>query len=603
MLTPLLTRWVRPRLAPLALGLFLAPLGAVLVGQGAPEPVRGQAASIAATGDTAATWGQRIQAMERTGGLRLRSSVEDTMLEGRVHDRFDQYAGEARIFGAQLVRQRSAAGVESVFGNVYPEDLGISTTPTLSAEDAVARVVAIAGREPIASRLPELVVLPREDGTFRLTWLSRVRTSDDMVALFVDAKTGEEVWRYTLIHRQSAVGTGTGVLGDRKKLSTRQASSVFLADDALRPPTLITYDLKGNYQRVLDILDGVINPAQSDIATDTDNTWTDGANVDAHAYIGFTYDYYFQRFGRRGLDGNNRAIRSIVHPAPREDPLSLPAFVIDNFLLNAFWCGECGQPGQGYMVFGEGIPTRFSLNGQNINYFAAGFDVVAHELSHAVTEFTSSLIYQNESGALNESFSDIMGTGAEFYVRSTGRSDRAADYLIGEDIVTPARPGALDGHPLDVRSALVRRSGSLRDSLHGPRRQRRRAHQLGDLEPRVLPGHRGRHQPHLGPRRHRRRRRQPRADRAHLLSRLHQLPDAERHLRPGPPGDAARRVGAVRRFQRGVPRGAAGVDRGGGQLMRLAAARRPACSRRARRRRRSPRRPGHRPPPRRRPSA
>ena len=444
-MTPLLTRWVRPRLAPLAFGLFLAPLGAVLAGQGAQEPVRGQAASIAATGDTAATWGQRIQAMERTGGLRLRSSVEDTMLEGRVHDRFDQYAGEARIFGAQLVRQRSAAGVESVFGNVYPEHLGISTTPTLSAQDAFARVVAIAGREPIASRLPELVVLPREDGTFRLTWLSRVRTSDDMVALFVDAKTGEEVWRYTLIHRQSAVGTGTGVLGDRKKLSTRQASSVFLADDALRPPTLITYDLKGNYSRVLEILDGVTNPAQSDIATDTDNTWTDGANVDAHAYIGFTYDYYFQRFGRRGVDGNNRAIRSIVHPAPREDPLSLPDFVIDNFLLNAFWCGECGQPGQGYMVFGEGIPTRFSLNGQNYNYFAAGFDVVAHELSHAVTEFTSSLIYQNESGALNESFSDIMGTGAEYYVRSTGRSDRAADYLIGEDIVTPARPGALTG--------------------------------------------------------------------------------------------------------------------------------------------------------------
>jgi bacillolysin len=445
MLTLHFTRWVRPRLAPLALGLFLAPLGAVLVGQGAQDPARGRAAAIAATGDTAATWGQRIQAMERTGGLRLRSSVEDTMLEGRVHDRFDQYAGEARIFGAQLVRQRSAAGVESVFGNLYPEDLGISTTPTLSAEDAVARVVAIAGRQPIAGRLPELVVLPREDGTFRLTWLSRVRTSNDMVALFVDATTGEEVWRYTLIHRQSAVGTGTGVLGDRKKLSTRQASSVFLADDALRPPTLITYDLKGNYSRVLEILDGVTNPAQSDVATDTDNTWTDGANVDAHAYVGFTYDYYFQRFGRRGLDGNNRAIRSIVHPASREDPLSLPDFIVDNFLLNAFWCGECGQPGQGYMVFGEGLPTRFTLGGQNFNYFAAGFDVVAHELTHAVTEFTSSLIYQNESGALNESFSDIMGTSAEFYVRSTGRSDRATDYLIGEDIVTPARAGALTG--------------------------------------------------------------------------------------------------------------------------------------------------------------
>jgi bacillolysin len=444
MLKPSLAGWVRPRLAPLALGSFLA-LGAVLVGQGAPEPVRGRASAIAAAGDTAASWGARIESMERIGALRLRSSVEDTMLEGRVHDRFDQYVGGVRIFGAQLIRQRSAAGVESVFGSVYPDDLAISTTAALSADDVVARVTALAGRGPIGSRQPELVVLPREDGTFTLTWLTRVRLEKDMVALFLDAQTGAEVWRYSLIHRQSAVGTGTGVLGDRKKLSTRQASSVFLADDALRPPTLITYDLKGNFTRVLQILDGDINPAQSDIASDTDNTWTDGPNVDAHAYIGFTYDYFFQRFGRRGLDGNNRAIRAIVHPAPREDPLGLPEFVLDNFLLNAFWCGECGQPGQGYMVFGEGLPTRFSLGGQNFNFWSGGYDVVAHELTHAVTEFTSNLIYQNESGALNEAFSDIMGTSAEFHARATGRSDRAADYLIGEDVVTPARAGALTG--------------------------------------------------------------------------------------------------------------------------------------------------------------
>ena len=48
---------------------------------------------------------------------------------------------------------------------------------------------------------------------------------------------------------------------------------------------------------------------QGDIAADSDNTSTDGPAVDAHAYVGFTYDYFFQRFGRRGLDNNNRPIR------------------------------------------------------------------------------------------------------------------------------------------------------------------------------------------------------------------------------------------------------------------------------------------------------
>ena len=201
---------------------------------------------------------------------------------------------------------------------------------------------------------------------------------------------------------------------------------------------LITYDLKGNFQRVFDILDGITNPAQSDVATDSDNTWTDGASVDAHAYIGFTYDFYFQRFGRHGLDGNNRAIRSIVHPAPREDPLSLPPDVIDNFLLNAFWCGDCGTPAQrGYMVFGEGLSTRFVLStGQFVNYFSAGFDVVAHELSHGVTEFTSGLIYLNESGALNEAFSDMNALALETAIEKAGiaartMSEAAADGVIG----------------------------------------------------------------------------------------------------------------------------------------------------------------------------
>ena len=203
------------------------------------------------------------------------------------------------------------------------------------------------------------------------------------------------------------------------------------------------------------------------------------------------------------------------------------------------------------MVFGEGLPTRFSLGGQNYNFLSGGFDVVAHELTHA-----------RHRVHLEPDLPERVGRAERVVLRHHGHQRRVlrpqhaaaaiapADYLIGEDIVTPARAGAPDRPPLDVRSALVRRPRPLLDPLHRSGGQRRRAHQLGHPQPRLLPGHRGRHQPHLGPGRHRRRRRQPRADRAHLLSRLHQLPDAERHVRAGPPGDAARRVRAVRRRQR-----------------------------------------------------
>ena len=68
---------------------------------------------------------------------------------------------------------------------------------------------------------------------------------------------------------------------------------------------------------------------------------------------------------------------------------------------------------------------------------SGAIDVVAHELTHGVTEYTSNLIYRNESGALNEAFSDIMGTSVEFFFQPAGTGELKADYLVGEDVVTP----------------------------------------------------------------------------------------------------------------------------------------------------------------------
>ena len=67
---------------------------------------------------------------------------------------------------------------------------------------------------------------------------------------------------------------------------------------------------------------------------------------------------------------------------------------------------------------------------------AAALDVIAHEFTHGVTQFTSNLVYANESGALNESFSDIMGTAVEFHWQAAGTGFCLADYYIGEDIFT-----------------------------------------------------------------------------------------------------------------------------------------------------------------------
>jgi thermolysin len=72
----------------------------------------------------------------------------------------------------------------------------------------------------------------------------------------------------------------------------------------------------------------------SDYASDSDNRWTDPAVVDAHVHSGWTYDYFFKRFGRLGLDDRNLPIINIVHPAAFNDVFVYGDVVLD-YLINA----------------------------------------------------------------------------------------------------------------------------------------------------------------------------------------------------------------------------------------------------------------------------
>jgi thermolysin len=249
---------------------------------------------------------------------------------------------------------------------------------------------------------------------------------------FIDARTGEVVLEYSDLKTEATVGRGVGVLGDVKKMSTSSLAGSFVTRDALRPPSINTYDMKGDVYRVVDFLNYYLDLDASDLANDSDNDWTDGPAVDAHAHAGWTYDYYHRRFGRRGLDNNNLRMQSLVHPVHRDDVWFHPDWIVGLFYINAFYAGD------GVMVYGEGLPPGlFLTTGQEVSYFSAGLDVVAHELSHGVTDFSSQLIYQGESGALNEAFSDIMAVGVEFLYQPPGGGPGQADYLIGEDIITP----------------------------------------------------------------------------------------------------------------------------------------------------------------------
>jgi vibriolysin len=129
----------------------------------------------------------------------------------------------------------------------------------------------------------------------------------------------------------------------------------------------------------------------------------------AHDSAGLTYDFYFNSFGRDSYDGKGTKITSTVH--------------YDKDYVNAFWDGT-------QMVYGDG---------NNVDATALTvLDVVGHELTHAVTETSSGLIYKGESGALNEAMSDIFGASIEAY-RDGAVTENT--WKIGEECWTPGTAG------------------------------------------------------------------------------------------------------------------------------------------------------------------
>jgi Zn-dependent metalloprotease len=131
----------------------------------------------------------------------------------------------------------------------------------------------------------------------------------------------------------------------------------------------------------------------------------------AYDGAGDTYDLYKEIFGRDSIDGSGMQLISSVH--------------FDQGFNNAFWNGE-------QMVYGDG-------DGRLFIGFTSAVDVIGHELTHGVTQDTAGLEYERQSGALNESFSDVFGSLVK--QRTLGQAADQADWLIGEGILGAALPG------------------------------------------------------------------------------------------------------------------------------------------------------------------
>jgi thermolysin len=432
---------------------FLLPLvvaASLITSIGAQTPRGARAVSLSATSTNLERLRQSddaINRMLREGRLERQARVFDTMASGADHQRLQQRHDGVPIWASTITLQQRSGVPISSFGDVYDGLDGLDTTPALTAADARARAAAYAGVELGPSVPATLYVLARDGAPPRLAYTVRaVKASLLSFLYFIDAQTGALLEERMDTRLQTpAVGIGAGVIPGNKKVSASAIGGQFVLADLLRPQQIQTFDMRGDVDAVLAVLNGTRMLTTSDLGSDSDNRWTDPALVDAHVYSGWTYDYLFKRFNRLGLDGVDLPVINIVHPARREDVFELVGRV-PQFFANA------GYFGGGIQVYGDGLPEGVVLDvtGQSVDFLSGALDIVAHEVAHGLTEH---LEYLNEPGALTETFSDVIGTGVEFFFQQAGNGVGRAEYDIGEDVVSfgairsLSRPPSVSNHP------------------------------------------------------------------------------------------------------------------------------------------------------------
>jgi Zn-dependent metalloprotease len=167
---------------------------------------------------------------------------------------------------------------------------------------------------------------------------------------------------------------------------------------------LVTNSIGVKHRSIYDARNQALSPAQLPgqlVRDEGQAASTDRAVNEAYDGLGATYDFFSKVFNRNSIDGRGMRLSATVH--------------FGRSFNNAFWNGK-------QMVFGDGDNVIFTG-------FTRSLDFIGHELTHGITEGTAALEYHKQSGALNESFSDVFGSLIKQYTgkQNVGQADRRGD--------------------------------------------------------------------------------------------------------------------------------------------------------------------------------
>lgn len=364
------------------------------------------------------TYGEDVQYYESARIRHRHNVVENSM--GWEHFSYDLTYNDIPLEFCQINVHKKDGEIVSVNGLNY-DTINISHIPTI--DESVAREIAISHIDasvyswqyeyldyfdsigaPHLKYLPQgqLVICPddfnNDNANPRLAYKFEIYAvePESNTHVYVDANIGTILLAVPRMY--SITGRAETRFSGVQSIETTLILGQYCLRDNTRcegQTTIKTRDLRNTYD----------SPFWSRRIDDDDNNWTaieyhatrEDAALDAHWGAEMTIDYFYDKFSRASIDDRNKTVKNYVR------------WNVNN---NAAW--------NGYVIkYGDG--------GSNFQPFV-GLDIVAHEIGHAVTEFSSGLVYKNESGAINESISDIWGACVTRYADPTKNI-----WSIGED--------------------------------------------------------------------------------------------------------------------------------------------------------------------------
>ncbi len=351
--------------------------------------------------------------------MALIKTVKDEI--GFTHYRYQQYYKSIPVlFGEYMVHQQSDGFVNTANGRLIT-GLTLGNMATIAEKQALAAALQFMGahkylwqnpemendlkrqkKSENASYFPkgELVFAPNNfnetynAADYRLCWHFKIYTDGGDVkpkSVYVDVLTGKVIY-YTDLAMECSSATGTSAFNGSVSFKTEFSGSTYRSHDNCQSTDFYVYNCNRG-------------GATNTFYTDADNSWTNQSAVQAQWGVNRFYNYYLAVHSRTSWDnsaGDLIAYNNAVYGSP---PTA----------NNACW-GCTGNSA----IFGAGTTTA-ATDDWNTD------DLIGHEFTHGVTQSSANLVYNKESGALNESFSDIFGEMVESY------SEGNCDYLVGAD--------------------------------------------------------------------------------------------------------------------------------------------------------------------------